>query len=69
LKQLTARAKAAADALGLHVVYAKDIRLDMPVYQPRPVAMMAMKTSAAPSATAAPQDVSATVSGDYVLKP
>lgn len=69
LKQLQARAASAAAALGLHVDHARDIRLDSPLGQPRPMPMMAMAARAAPQATSAPEDVSAEVSGEFILRP
>jgi uncharacterized protein len=72
LKELQARAASAAETLGLRVDHAQDVRLDGPAYQPRPqFATMAMAARAAPApqASAAPEDVTATVSAEYVLRP
>jgi uncharacterized protein len=72
LKELMARVKAAAATLGLQVDHVQDVRLDGPNDQPRPpFPMMAMAGGAmpAPQATAAPEEVTAEVSADYVLKP
>jgi uncharacterized protein YggE len=72
LKALMERVKAAASTLGLQVDHVQQVTLDGPPSQPRqPVPMMAMAVRAipAPQATAAPEDVTAEVSADYVLKP
>ena len=72
LKALQARAAAAAATLGLHVDHAREVQLDGPIYQPRPpFPMMARAALAmpAPQATAAPEEITATVSADYVLVP
>jgi predicted secreted protein len=72
LKELMARAKATASTLGLQVDHIQQVTLNPPSYQPRPpFPMMAMAARAmpAPQATAAPEDVTAEVSADYVLKP
>jgi uncharacterized protein YggE len=72
LKEMQARAAAAAATLGLHVDHATDVRLDSPLYQPRPAfALMARTAGAAapPQATAAPEDVTASVSADVLLRP
>jgi uncharacterized protein YggE len=72
LKALQAQAAKAAAALGLHVDHIQDVRLDHsePV-MPRPVMMagkMAFGGAPAPQATAARQDVTASVSADIVLR-
>jgi uncharacterized protein YggE len=72
LKELMARVKSAAATLGLQVDHVQDVRLDGPGFQPRPpYPMMAMAARAMPSpqATAAPEEVTAEVSADYILKP
>ncbi|MBV9784661.1 MAG: SIMPL domain-containing protein [Acidisphaera sp.] len=71
LKEMQARAASAAAALGLHIDHLQDVRLDGPVYQPRPMMAMARAASPAPApqATAAPEDVTANVSADLVLRP
>jgi uncharacterized protein YggE len=70
LKELMARVKAAAATLGLQVDHVQDVRLDGPNDQPRPpFPMMAAGAMPAPQATAAPEEVTAEVSADYVLKP
>jgi uncharacterized protein len=70
LKELQARAAAAATTLGLHVDHATDVRLDIPVYQPRPsFSVMAARGAPPPQATALPEDVTADVSADVVLRP
>jgi uncharacterized protein YggE len=72
LKEMQARAAATAATLGLHVDHATDVRLDGPVYQPRPsFSLMASAARAAPppQASAAPEDVTANVSADILLRP
>ena len=72
LKELQARAASAAATLGLKVDHLQDVRLDAPDFQSRrPLGMMAMaaRTMPPPQATAAPEDVTADVSADVVLKP
>ena len=72
LKRLQLRARDAAGALGLHVDHLMDVRLDdTPVFQPRPIGpvMMAARMAVPPQATASPEDVSADVSADVVLRP
>jgi uncharacterized protein YggE len=71
LKELQARAASVAATLGLHVDHATDVRLDGPVFQPRPVfamAPMAARAAAPPQASAVPEEVTATVSADWVLR-
>ena len=69
LGQVQARAASAAASLGLHVDHVRDVRLDSPVYASRPMPMMAMQArSPPPQASAAPQDVTAEVSAEYVLR-
>ena len=73
LKALQDQAAAAAAALGLHVVYIKDVQLQPHNYEPvRPMGGM-MRAAAArptppPQATAAAQDVIAEVSAEVVLR-
>ena len=70
LKTLQDQAAAAAAALGLHVAYIKDVQIQPHAFRPaRPVGvMMAARMDApAPTATAAPQDVSVEVSAEIVL--
>ncbi|MEA2768875.1 MAG: hypothetical protein QOD93_1837 [Acetobacteraceae bacterium] len=72
LKELQARAASVAETLGLHVEHTQDVRLDGPGYQPRPLypAMaMAARAIPAPQATASPEDATAEVSADYILRP
>jgi uncharacterized protein YggE len=72
LKELMTRAKSVAATLGLQVDHVQEVRLDGPVYQPRrpsPVMAMAARAMPAPQATASPEEVTADVSADYVLKP
>jgi uncharacterized protein len=69
LKELQARADAVATTLGLHVDHAADIRLDNPVFQPRAAFSMAARAAPPPQATAGPEDVTATVSADVMLRP
>jgi predicted secreted protein len=72
LKELQARATSAAATLGLRVDHARDVRLEGPVSQPRlplPMTAMAARAMPAPQATAAPEEVAADVSADYVLRP
>jgi uncharacterized protein YggE len=71
LKALQEQAASAAATLGLHVDHLKEVQL-----QPReprllrPMMAMAAKASApAPQATAAPEDVTAEVSAEVVLRP
>ena len=72
LKELQARAASAAATLGLHVDHVQNVQLDEPVYQPRPpfpALAMATRAMPAPQATAAPEDITATVSAAYILRP
>ncbi|HEY0185310.1 MAG TPA: SIMPL domain-containing protein [Rhodopila sp.] len=73
LKELQARAAAAADSFGLHVDHWQEVRLDGPMLRPRlamPMqAMAAARAAPPPQATAAPEDVTAEVSADVVLRP
>ncbi len=69
LKQLQVRARSAAATLGLNVDHLREVRLDGPANQPVPMMAMAARAVAAPQATAAPEDVTAEVSADYVLRP
>jgi uncharacterized protein YggE len=72
LKELQARATSAAAALGLRVDHVRDVRLEGPVYQPRlplPMTAVAARAMPAPQATAAPEEVAADESTDYVLRP
>jgi uncharacterized protein len=71
LKALLEQAASAAATLGLHVDHLKDVQLQP--REPRPIRpMMAMAAKAsepAPQATAAPEDVTAEVSAEVVLRP
>ena len=72
LKELQARAAAAAATLGLHVDHLQDVRLNGMAIQPRrPLSMspMAVRAAPPPQATATPEDVTAEVSADVVLRP
>ena len=72
LKELQMRAAAAAATLGLHIDHLQDVRLNDPVFQPRrPLAMSAVAVRAAPppQATATPEEVTAEVSADVMLRP
>lgn len=71
LQQLQERAEEAAATLRLRVDHIQDITLDSPVSPRYPMPMMAMARSraAVPQQSATPQDVTATVSADVVLKP
>lgn len=70
LKELQERAASAAATLGLHIDHLQDVRLDGPMFEPRPHGMQAMVArAAAPQATAAPEAVTAEVSADVVLRP
>jgi uncharacterized protein len=69
LNELQARATSAAGTLGLRIDHARDVRLEGPVNQPRPMTAMAARAMSAPQATAAPEEVVADVSADYVLRP
>ena len=72
LKELQARAASAATTLGLHVDHLQDVRLDEAAFQPRrAVPMMAMSrmSTPLPQASAAPEEVTAQVSADVLLRP
>lgn len=72
LRQLQARAREAAAALGLLVDRFTDVRLeDVPEFRPRPGGpmLMAARMAEPPQATASAQDVSADVSADVLLRP
>ena len=72
LKRLQQRARDAAAALGLRVDRLQDVWLDdAPVFQPRPgpMVMMAARMAPPPQATASPEDVTADVSADVLLRP
>jgi uncharacterized protein len=71
LKALQDQAASAAVTLGLHVDHLKDVHILPPGMPPiRPMMAMASRMSApAPQATAAPEDVTAQVSADVVLRP
>ena len=72
LKRLQQRARDAAAALGLRVDRLQDVRLDdTPVFQPRPgpMVVMAARMAAPPQATASPEDVTADVAADVLLRP
>ncbi len=73
LRQMQSQAASAAATLGLHVDRLQDVRLDSPEFQPRrPVGMMAMtrmSIAAPPQATAATEEVEASVSADVLLRP
>ena len=73
LKRLQQRARDAAAALGLRVDRLQDVRLDdTPVFQPRPggpMVMMAARMAAPPQATASPENVTAEVTADVLLRP
>ncbi len=50
----------------------RQVQLDSPIYQPRrpfPVMAKAALAVPAPQATAAPEEITATISADYVLLP
>ena len=72
LKELMARIKSAASTLGLQVDHVQQVTLGGPAYQPGPpYSVMAIAATAMPAslATSAPEEVTAEVSADYVLKP
>ena len=70
IKALRVRAEASADALDRQVDHLTDVRLDEPpVFRPRPGAVMMAARMAAPEATAVPEEVSAEVSADVLLRP
>jgi uncharacterized protein len=72
LKELQARAATAAATLGLQIDHLQDVRLDGPPFQPRRnVAVSALSVRAAPppQATAVPEEVTAEVFADVVLRP
>ncbi len=66
LKELQARAEAAASTLGLKVDHLQDVRLDSGGRQAFPV--MAARAPG-PQASQTPQDVTADVSADFALRP
>jgi uncharacterized protein YggE len=71
LKALQDQAASAATTLGLHVDHLKDVQLQPREPRPiRPMMAMAARASApAPQTTAAPEDVTAEVSAEVVLRP
>ncbi len=70
LKALQAQAASAAATLGLHVDHLKDVQLQPELRPGRPMMAMAARASApAPQATGAPEDVTAEVSAEVVLRP
>ena len=72
LKELQTRATAAAATLGLHIDHLQDVRLDGAASQPRPLLpaqTMALRAALPPQTTAAPEEVTAEVSADVVLRP
>jgi uncharacterized protein len=73
LQELQKQAASAAATLGLKIDHLQDVRLNGPAYQPRPPmpmqAMMARAAPPPPQATAEPEDVTAEVSAEVVLRP
>ena len=72
LKELQMRAAAAAATLGLQIDHLQDVRLDGPIFQPRRLLSLsasAIRAAPPPQATAAPEEVTAEVSADVVLRP
>jgi len=73
LKSLQTRAAAAAATLGLHVDHLQDVRLNDTALQPRlaaiPMQAMAARMAQPPQATAVPEEVTAEVSAEVVLRP
>ena len=71
LRSLQEQAASAAATLGLHVDHLKDVQLLPLDFRPiRPMMARAARASTpAPQATAAPEDVTAQVSGEVVLRP
>jgi uncharacterized protein len=72
LKELQMRAAAAATALGLQIDHLQDVRLEGLVSQPRrppSISAMAVRAAPPPQATAVPEEVTAEVSADVVLRP
>lgn len=71
LKAMQEQAASAATTLGLHLDYLKDVQLQPREFGPvRPMMAMAARVGApAPQATAAPEDVTAEVSAEVVLRP
>ena len=70
LKDLQMRAASAAATLGLRIDHLRDVTLDASEFQPRrPFPMMALERAAPPpQATAAPEDVTADVSAEIILR-
>ncbi len=72
LKELQAEAASAAATLGLHVDHLQDVRLDEASFQPRrgvPMMAVSRMSSPPPQASAAPEDLTAQVSADVLLRP
>ncbi len=72
LKELQAEAASAAATLGLHVDHLQDVRLDEASFQPRrgvPMMAVSRMSSPPPQASAAPEEVTAQVSADVLLRP
>jgi uncharacterized protein YggE len=68
LKALQTRAAAAAAVLGMQVDHIQEVRLDDSGIGPRPFMRAMASGGTAPQATAAREDVTATVSADIVLR-
>ncbi len=72
LKELQAETASAAATLGLHVDHLQDVRLDEASFQPRrgvPMMAVSRMSSPPPQASAAPEEVTAQVSADVLLRP
>lgn len=72
LKELQTQAASAAATLGMHVDHLQDVRMDEASLQPRQLAPMlaaVSRMSAPPQASAAPEEVTAQVSADVLLRP
>jgi len=71
LKELQTRAASAAATLGMHVDHLQDVRLDDALLRPRqpgPMLAAVSRMSAPPQVSAAPEEVTAQVSADVLLR-
>lgn len=72
LKELQTQAASAAATLGMHVDHLQDVRMDEASLRPRQLAPMlaaVSRMSTPPQANAAPEEVTAQVSADVLLRP
>lgn len=72
LKELQTQAGSAAATLGMHVDHLQDVRMDEASLRPRqltPMLAAASRMSTPPQASAAPEEVTAQVSADVLLRP